>query len=192
MAVIQITLHHYICMCVVVKRDIQESDEEAVRVKEQSILELGGLLAKTGQAAGNRTWCSYLMWEHTCNLMSCCLNGVFYSFSTTGFKPSSHHINPDSMFKLLTSGVFVFAHSPTKDSCIRCSIWLCWQTANKNVMLTVHLSWPPCWMDKVPLFCMEHIYMKEDTGTKFQSLIINMYIRSGRRCLGCWICSQIL
>lgn len=44
------------CVCVyVVKRDIQESDEEAVRVKEQSILELGGLLAKTGQAAGNRT-----------------------------------------------------------------------------------------------------------------------------------------
>lgn len=35
-----------------VKRDVQESDEEAVRVKEQSILELGGLLAKTGQAAG--------------------------------------------------------------------------------------------------------------------------------------------
>ncbi|KAG7262068.1 hypothetical protein CRUP_002604 [Coryphaenoides rupestris] len=34
-----------------VKRDVQESDEEAVRVKEQSILELGGLLAKTGQAA---------------------------------------------------------------------------------------------------------------------------------------------
>ncbi|KAG5832409.1 hypothetical protein ANANG_G00290860 [Anguilla anguilla] len=36
----------------IVKRDVQESDEEAVRVKEQSILELGGLLAKTGQAAG--------------------------------------------------------------------------------------------------------------------------------------------
>nr|XP_006638291.1 PREDICTED: 26S proteasome non-ATPase regulatory subunit 11 [Lepisosteus oculatus] len=35
----------------IVKRDIQESDEEAVRVKEQSILELGSLLAKTGQAA---------------------------------------------------------------------------------------------------------------------------------------------
>lgn len=35
-----------------VKRDIQDNDEEAVRVKEQSILELGGLLAKTGQAAG--------------------------------------------------------------------------------------------------------------------------------------------
>uniref|UniRef100_A0A672KDI5 26S proteasome non-ATPase regulatory subunit 11A-like n=1 Tax=Sinocyclocheilus grahami TaxID=75366 RepID=A0A672KDI5_SINGR len=33
------------------KRDIQDNDEEAVRVKEQSILELGGLLAKTGQAA---------------------------------------------------------------------------------------------------------------------------------------------
>jgi len=45
-----------VCISVVVKRDIQESDEEAVRVKEQSILELGGLLAKTGQAAGNRTW----------------------------------------------------------------------------------------------------------------------------------------
>lgn len=38
-----------------VKRDIQDSDEEAVRVKEQSILELGGLLAKTGQAAGKST-----------------------------------------------------------------------------------------------------------------------------------------
>lgn len=36
-----------------VRRDVQEDDEEAVRVKEQSILELGTLLAKTGQAAGN-------------------------------------------------------------------------------------------------------------------------------------------
>uniref|UniRef100_A0A4W3HXX6 Proteasome 26S subunit, non-ATPase 11b n=1 Tax=Callorhinchus milii TaxID=7868 RepID=A0A4W3HXX6_CALMI len=35
----------------IVKRDIQQDDEEAVRVKEQSILELGSLLAKTGQAA---------------------------------------------------------------------------------------------------------------------------------------------
>uniref|UniRef100_A0A8C5Q4Z0 Proteasome 26S subunit, non-ATPase 11 n=1 Tax=Leptobrachium leishanense TaxID=445787 RepID=A0A8C5Q4Z0_9ANUR len=35
----------------VLKRDVQESDEESLRVKEQSILELGGLLAKTGQAA---------------------------------------------------------------------------------------------------------------------------------------------
>uniref|UniRef100_A0A8C4SKB2 Proteasome 26S subunit, non-ATPase 11 n=1 Tax=Erpetoichthys calabaricus TaxID=27687 RepID=A0A8C4SKB2_ERPCA len=35
----------------IVKRDVQESDEEALRVKEQSILELGTLLAKTGQAA---------------------------------------------------------------------------------------------------------------------------------------------
>uniref|UniRef100_A0A663MWL0 Proteasome 26S subunit, non-ATPase 11 n=1 Tax=Athene cunicularia TaxID=194338 RepID=A0A663MWL0_ATHCN len=32
------------------KRDVQENDEEAVQVKEQSILELGSLLAKTGQA----------------------------------------------------------------------------------------------------------------------------------------------
>lgn len=39
-------------LCVIVKRDIQDSDEEAVRVKEQSMLELGTLLAKTGQAAG--------------------------------------------------------------------------------------------------------------------------------------------
>lgn len=36
-----------------VRRDVQENDEEAVRVKEQSILELGSLLAKTGQAAGS-------------------------------------------------------------------------------------------------------------------------------------------
>uniref|UniRef100_A0A673FKU8 26S proteasome non-ATPase regulatory subunit 11B-like n=1 Tax=Sinocyclocheilus rhinocerous TaxID=307959 RepID=A0A673FKU8_9TELE len=35
----------------IVRRDVQEDDEEAVRVKEQSILELGTLLAKTGQAA---------------------------------------------------------------------------------------------------------------------------------------------
>uniref|UniRef100_A0A671XH96 Proteasome 26S subunit, non-ATPase 11b n=2 Tax=Sparus aurata TaxID=8175 RepID=A0A671XH96_SPAAU len=35
----------------IVRRDVQENDEEAVRVKEQSILELGTLLAKTGQAA---------------------------------------------------------------------------------------------------------------------------------------------
>ncbi|XP_032807114.1 26S proteasome non-ATPase regulatory subunit 11 isoform X1 [Petromyzon marinus] len=34
-----------------VKRDVEDEDEEAIRVKEQSILELGGLLAKTGQAA---------------------------------------------------------------------------------------------------------------------------------------------
>ena len=38
---------------VTVRRDVQENDEEAVRVKEQSILELGTLLAKTGQAAGD-------------------------------------------------------------------------------------------------------------------------------------------
>lgn len=38
-----------------VRRDVQENDEEAVRVKEQSILELGTLLAKTGQAAGNHS-----------------------------------------------------------------------------------------------------------------------------------------
>lgn len=50
-----IRLQGLIPLCVAVKRDIQDSDEEAVRVKEQSILELGGLLAKTGQAAGKAT-----------------------------------------------------------------------------------------------------------------------------------------
>uniref|UniRef100_A0A672KR24 26S proteasome non-ATPase regulatory subunit 11B n=1 Tax=Sinocyclocheilus grahami TaxID=75366 RepID=A0A672KR24_SINGR len=35
----------------IVRRDVQDDDEEAVRIKEQSILELGTLLAKTGQAA---------------------------------------------------------------------------------------------------------------------------------------------
>uniref|UniRef100_A0A8C4QPY7 Uncharacterized protein n=1 Tax=Eptatretus burgeri TaxID=7764 RepID=A0A8C4QPY7_EPTBU len=38
-----------------VKRDVQNGDEEAIRIKEQSILELGGLLAKTGQAAGGNS-----------------------------------------------------------------------------------------------------------------------------------------
>uniref|UniRef100_A0A8D2E083 26S proteasome regulatory subunit Rpn6 N-terminal domain-containing protein n=1 Tax=Sciurus vulgaris TaxID=55149 RepID=A0A8D2E083_SCIVU len=35
----------------IVKRDIQENEEEVEQVKEQSILELGSLPAKTGQAA---------------------------------------------------------------------------------------------------------------------------------------------
>lgn len=42
------------CLPLTVRRDVQENDEEAVRVKEQSILELGTLLAKTGQAAGKQ------------------------------------------------------------------------------------------------------------------------------------------
>ncbi|KFW76093.1 26S proteasome non-ATPase regulatory subunit 11, partial [Manacus vitellinus] len=33
-----------------VKREVYEDDEEAVQVKEQSILELASLLAQTGQA----------------------------------------------------------------------------------------------------------------------------------------------
>ncbi|ERE67529.1 26S proteasome non-ATPase regulatory subunit 11-like protein [Cricetulus griseus] len=41
----------WFCQVMILKRDIQENDEEAVQVKEQSILELGSLLAKTGQAA---------------------------------------------------------------------------------------------------------------------------------------------
>lgn len=50
----------YVCVCCLlssVRRDVQEDDEEAVRVKEQSILELGNLLAKTGQAAGLFAFC---------------------------------------------------------------------------------------------------------------------------------------
>ena len=35
-----------------VKQDVETSDDEGMRIKEQSILELGQLLAKTGQADG--------------------------------------------------------------------------------------------------------------------------------------------
>jgi len=38
---------------VAVKRDVQAGDEVGVRVKEQSIIELGKLFAKTRQAQGN-------------------------------------------------------------------------------------------------------------------------------------------
>ena len=37
---------------VVVKRDVQAGDEVGIRVKEQSIIELGKLFAKTRQAQG--------------------------------------------------------------------------------------------------------------------------------------------
>ena len=40
------------CFSTSVKQDVDSSDEEAIRVKEQSIMELGGLLAKTKQADG--------------------------------------------------------------------------------------------------------------------------------------------
>lgn len=46
------------------KRDVQENDEEAVQVKEQSILELGSLLAKTGQAEGKSCVWSQLIGLH--------------------------------------------------------------------------------------------------------------------------------
>lgn len=54
-----------------VKRDVQENDEEAVQVKEQSILELGSLLAKTGQAEGEPEMSNWdigwevCMWKRT-------------------------------------------------------------------------------------------------------------------------------
>lgn len=51
------------------RRDVHEDDEEAVRVKEQSILELGTLLAKTGQAAGDD--------QHTGAIL-CLSMGIFY------------------------------------------------------------------------------------------------------------------
>jgi len=38
---------------VTVKRDVQAGDEVGIRVKEQSIIELGKLFAKTRQAQGN-------------------------------------------------------------------------------------------------------------------------------------------
>lgn len=78
----------YVRLQIVVKRDIQDSDEEAVRVKEQSILELGGLLAKTGQAAGKSAsgerlpspkpneilggfWRMRLLMSDQCKVMAC-------------------------------------------------------------------------------------------------------------------------
>ena len=36
-----------------VKREVGADDEEGTKVKEQAILEMGSLLAKTNQAAGN-------------------------------------------------------------------------------------------------------------------------------------------
>ena len=54
------------------KRDIQENDEEAVQVKEQSILELGSLLAKTGQAAGKcYKWIAFFY-------LKCCVKFFFF------------------------------------------------------------------------------------------------------------------
>jgi len=38
-----------------VKRDVQASDEVGIRVKEQSIIELGKLFAKTQQAQGKES-----------------------------------------------------------------------------------------------------------------------------------------
>ena len=35
-----------------VKKEIQNNDDEAIRIKEEAITELGTLLAKTGQAEG--------------------------------------------------------------------------------------------------------------------------------------------
>jgi len=41
--------------CVVVKREVQAGDEVGIRVKEQSIIELGKLFAKTRQTQGNES-----------------------------------------------------------------------------------------------------------------------------------------
>ena len=54
-------MHYFPCRTV--RRDIQDSDEESVRVKEQSILELGSLLAKTGQAAGETQNTKHIIWS---------------------------------------------------------------------------------------------------------------------------------
>lgn len=40
------------CFLLTVKTDVDSSDDEGVRIKEQSILELGQLLSKTKQADG--------------------------------------------------------------------------------------------------------------------------------------------
>jgi len=39
--------------CVTVKREVQAGDEAGIRVKEQSIIELGKLFAKMRQTQGN-------------------------------------------------------------------------------------------------------------------------------------------
>ena len=41
--------------CVAVKRDVQADDEVGIRVKEQSIIELGKLFAKTRQPQGKES-----------------------------------------------------------------------------------------------------------------------------------------
>lgn len=53
---LELNINLFTSSCFPVRRDVQENDEEAVRVKEQSILELGTLLAKTGQAAGKMSF----------------------------------------------------------------------------------------------------------------------------------------
>jgi len=51
MYVIDCCLRNILCF-VAVKRDVQAGDEVGIRVKEQSIIELGKLFAKTRQAQG--------------------------------------------------------------------------------------------------------------------------------------------
>jgi len=48
--------------CVAVKRDVQAGDEVGIRVKEQSIIELGKLFAKTRQAQGNKSAFYFMQW----------------------------------------------------------------------------------------------------------------------------------
>jgi len=51
MYVVDCCLRNILCF-VAVKRDVQAGDEVGIRVKEQSIIELGKLFAKTRQAQG--------------------------------------------------------------------------------------------------------------------------------------------
>lgn len=73
-----------------VRRDVQENDEEAVRVKEQSILELGTLLAKTGQAAGNQvqlwsSFCARFDFSNKPTINSNRTNSIFSHWNIWGF-----------------------------------------------------------------------------------------------------------
>lgn len=44
-----------------VKEDVNSADEEGVKVKEQAVLQLGSLLAQTGQAEGKHIYISHLI-----------------------------------------------------------------------------------------------------------------------------------
>lgn len=84
------------CLALTVRRDVQENDEEAVRVKEQSILELGTLLAKTGQAAGT---CCFSLWQAV-------IDEMLFAAAV------SHLFTPSHVHSVICQSCIVFSLSP--------------------------------------------------------------------------------